>query len=102
MKKSSTRSKRMKKQSRRSRKTRGGYNKAIETKRSRYYPFEKHLYSVEFTEEEKEKIKDYKKKYQNAGGADILKALFPDMEENYKSDAIYKIQVLTRMTGHDR
>jgi hypothetical protein len=92
----------MKKQSRRSRKTRGGYKEAIETKRSRFYLFKKHLYSVEFTEEEKEIIRAYKIKNKNDGGEDILNALFPDMEENYKSYAIFEIQNITKMRGHDR
>jgi hypothetical protein len=107
MKKSSTRSKRMKKQSRRSRKTRGGYTKVktevkTQSRISNLFGKKKHLYSVEFDDQEEEDIKDYKKNNPRAGGDDILNALFPRMEEKYKPDAVLEIQNITKMRGHDR
>ena len=88
----------MKKQSRRSRKTRGGYKEAIETKRSRFYPFKKHLYSVEFDDQEEQNIKDYKENNKKATPDKILNELFPEMKQKYRdsktSDTIYKIQLL--------
>ena len=89
MKKSSTRSKRIKKKSRR---TRGGYNKV---KNGQFY---NRSYSVEFTPEEEQKIKEYKQKNPTAMPDDILDALFPNMKPKYRnsttSNTIYKIQLL--------
>ena len=80
----------------RNRKTRGGYTKV------KNGSFFNRSYSVEFDDQEEQNIKEYKENNPRAGGLDILNALFPSMKKKYKSDAIYKIQVLTRMTGHDR
>lgn len=81
----------MKKQSRKNRKTRGGYKEV----NSGYTAFP---YSVEFTPEEERAIKEYKEKNQRAMPNDILDALFPEMPKKYResktSNTIYKIQLL--------